>query len=245
MAHNLTKQPSEKKVYEFPAFALPAGVTLASIQSVNITARGHAVEVLPLLHSNAVFSGAVVQMTLEGGTDDEEYLITVVAVDSLGEIWEEDVELRVVDFTWAIPDGTGHIYLTPADYITRFGYDETLLLTDTHDVGRIDKDRLGALLVEATALVDGYVGRRYPTPLSPVPETVKGIVADLCRFLLHGVSVPDAVDARQRQALSRLKDISSGVMTLSIPEVTSSASGGGPDFVSPTRVFNRDTLKGF
>ncbi len=245
MSHNLTKQPSEKKVYEFPPFPLPAGAALASVQSVTISPRGLVAEVAPLAYSNAVTSGAVLQITLEGGTDGEEYLITAVVVDSLAEVWEDDVELRVEDFTWAIPDGAGNIYLTPAEYITRHGFDETVMLTDTHDVGRIDKDRLGAGLMQATAIVDGYAGKRYQVPLNPVPEVVKGIVADITRFLLHGDNVPDVVAGRHKQARASLKDISSGAMTLSVPEVASTATGGTPDFIGPQRVFDSDSLKGF
>lgn len=245
MSHNLTKQPSEKKVYEFPAFALPTGASIASVQSITITARGLVAEVAALAYSNEAYNGVVLQLTLEAGTDGEEYLLTAVVVDSLGEAFEEDVELRVVDFGWAIPTGAGHIYLTPAEYITRFGYDETLLLTDTHAVGRIDKDRLGARLLEATALVDGYAAKRYETPLSPVPEVIKGICADLTRHMLHGDNVSDVVADRARQARSSLKDISGGNMVLAASEVTTTATSGTPDFISPARVFDCGTLEGF
>ncbi|MBL4802303.1 MAG: DUF1320 domain-containing protein [Emcibacter sp.] len=245
MSHNLTKQPAEKKVYEFPPFDLTAGSNIASVQSITITARGLVAAVAALTYENEAYNNNILQLTLLGGTDGEEYLITAIVVDSMGMVGEDDVELRVADFGWSVPDGAGHIYLTPAEYITRFGYEETLLLTDTNDVGRIDKDRLGARLLEATAFVDGYVAKRYLTPLSPVPEVIKGIIADLTRHALHGVSVSDVVADRARQARASLKDISGGNMVLVTTEAATTTTSGTPDFISPARVFNRGTLEGF
>ncbi|WP_339863193.1 DUF1320 domain-containing protein [Paremcibacter congregatus] len=245
MTANLTKQPAEEFFYNAPVDGIIEGEFVNAVNAVTIQARGHVAEVMPLVHRDLVYSGRTVQFILQGGTDGEDYRITLEVQDSKAQIHEIDVELRVEDFTWAIPDGSAGAYLTPSEYITRVGYDETLLLSDTHDIGRIDKDRLGARLMEASAVVDGYVARRYLTPLSPVPEVIKGLVADLTRFALHGVNVPDVVALRNKQALSRMKDIAAGSMVLSLPETTSAGTGGAPDFTSPTRVFNRNSLKGF
>lgn len=245
MAHNLTKQPSEKIVYDAPFGTMPSGAAITSIDSITLLARGKVAEGAALAYSNQQFSGTIVQLTLSSGTDGEEYLITIKVTDSLGEIHEHEVEMRVEDFTWAVPDGSGAIYLSPSEYVTRYGYAETQLLSDTHDVGRIDKDRLGARLLEAAAIVDGYVAKRYQTPLNPVPEAVKGIVADITRFLLHGDNVPEVVADRHKQARASLKDISKGDMVLAVAEATTTATSGTPDFIGPSRTFDRDSLKGF
>jgi len=245
MTNQLTKQPSEVLIYDTPFPGIPAGASIAAISSIGILAKGKVAQVAALVAGNQQISGSMAQFTLSGGTDGEEYLITVTVTDSVGEVHEADVELRIEDFTWSVPDGTAGLYLTPAEYITRFGYDETLLLSDTHDVGRIDKDRLGARLIEATSIVDGYVAKRYTTPLNPVPEVIRGIVADLVRHILHGANVPDVVAERQRQAIQRLKDISNGIMVIAVPEITTSGNSGTPEFMAPKRVFDRNSLKDF
>jgi len=245
MINALTKQPAEVLTYDAPFGGIPAGAAIATISSIVILPRGKVAETVALTYSNQQFSGTTAQFTLSGGTDGEEYLITITVTDSVGESHEGDVEIRVEDFTWSVPDGLPGLYLTPAEYITRFGYGETLLLSDTHDVGRIDKDRLGARLQEATALVDAYAAKRYQVPLSPVPEVVKGIVADIARFLLHGENVPDVVAARQKQAIARLKDISDGNMVIAVPEVASGTGSGTPEFIAPARVFDPNSLKDF
>jgi len=245
MTASLTKQPNDANVlYNLPCASLGLGVTIQSIGPVVITPAGRVAELAALVSADAGFSGDVIQFRLSGGTDGEIYHIAVAVTDSLGQTFEEDADLRVEDFTWGVPDGQGHIYLTPAEYVTRFGYEETKLLSDTHDVGRIDKDRLGARLIEATALVDGYVAKRYTTPLDPAPEVIRAIVADLARFSLHGENVPDVVDSRYKLAKSTLKDISAGGVLLPAPEKTSDSSGA-PDFISPARVFDRNSLKDF
>lgn len=245
MINQLTKQPSEKLIYDAPFSAIPDGAAIASVDSIVVTAKGKVAEVTALNYQNQQFSGTIAQLTIDGGTDGEEYLITITVMDSLAEVHEFDVEIRIEDFTWSVPDGVGAIYLTPSEYVTRYGYAETQLLSDTHDVGRIDKDRLGARLLEATAIVDGYVAKRYLTPLNPVPEAVKGIVADITRFLLHGDNVPEVVTDRHRQARASLKDISKGDMVLAVAEATTTATSGTPDFIGPDRVFDHDSLKGF
>ncbi|WP_321392832.1 DUF1320 domain-containing protein [Emcibacter sp.] len=240
----LTKQPLEKMAYNLP-FDLGENATISSVESVDVAPKGKVAAVTALEASGLRTNGAVVQFDLTGGTDGETYLITAIALDNQGNRIQEVAEIRVEDFTWSIPDSQGVLYLTPAEYVTRFGYDETVNLADTYDLGRIDKDRLGARLLEATATVDSYVGKRYITPLAPVPEVIKMITGDLARWLLHGDAMLDSVKDRRNEALRQLKDISLGNAVLSTPVKSSRANSGSPEYSAPPRTFSRDTLGGY
>tara|TARA_R110002072_G_scaffold302699_2_gene487444 strand:+ start:10265 stop:11002 length:738 start_codon:yes stop_codon:yes gene_type:complete len=245
MINQLTKQPQEGITYNALFDEFSSASALASIDALTATARGKVTETAALVLSSAVFEGLAVQFKIDGGTDGEEYLITINVTDANGDTWELDAEIRVEDFTWSVPDGVGAPYVVPADYVSRFGYGETVLLTDAHSVGRIDKDLIGNTLLEASAVADGYISKRYQVPLSPIPLTIKIVVADIARYNLHGDNIPDAVETRYKNAMKMLTDVSKGVVTLSTTEVSATNSDAGPEFVSPDRIFNRDTLEGF
>ena len=245
MTYALTKQPWEEKIYNLP-FLVSEGGSLAAVDSITVTARERVVEVDPLVTSDAIVAGDILQFTVAGGTDGEEYLIRARVVDNNGDSLEEDVEIRVQDYSWSVPEGlSGHLYVTPAELVTKYSYDDVLLLTDTHKIGRIDVDRVGQVLLAATATADSYAAKRYVTPLSPVPEVIKAAVLKMAFFELHTAHVPEAVEKANAAALKTLRDLSQGIITLGGVSEVSSSSDNAPAFVSPDRVFSRDTLEGY
>lgn len=244
MSYALTKQPWEDKIYQL-AYPLNEGETLAGVDSLLVTPRGRVAEIDPLLATDAVVSGDQAQFRVAGGTDGEDYAIRVRVLTSNGDKLEEDVQIRVQDFTWAIPDGQGHIYVSPAEFVTKYDYDTVLVLTDTHQVGRIDVERLGQALQYATAMADGYAAKRYQTPLDPVPEIIKGAVLAIAFYELHTENVPDSVAGKYAKAMEMLKALSRGDVTLSANAAKPTATSGGPSFTGPERTFSRDSLKGF
>jgi len=115
-------------------------------------------------------------------------------------------------------------YLTAQEYVDRYGERETLLLTSEATQGSVantyDTAKVEEALEDATEEVEGYIARRYTTPLVDVPKVVRGWVAAIARFKLYQVStrvnenVKDAAD----RAYAQLRDLVAGKMNLPITE---------------------------
>ncbi len=94
----LTKQPSEDRLYEMDFSALlAAGETLSSVSSITQAARGNVQGAASLVIGSGAASGAKVQFRISGGTDGEDYKITVVATTSQGNTLEGEGWLYVRD----------------------------------------------------------------------------------------------------------------------------------------------------
>ncbi len=73
--------------------------------------------------------------------------------------------------------------------------------------------RLDACIADADARIDMGLRGRYNVPLDPVPDSVRKISVDLSLFYIHGFrgsefEPPAAIDARYRDALRRIEDVS-------------------------------------
>jgi phage gp36-like protein len=194
--------------------------------------------------------GAVVRVKITGGTAGEAYLIKLVALNA-GAPVEGELEVHVLELGFVLPDGT-QAYCTPRAYVARFGYEETLRFTDERGLGRIDGDRLGAALVDAMAMVDGYLAGVYAVPvLPPIPPLIATFSAMIARGMLAMHEV-DEHPARKNMALAlkQLADVATGKIQLvgatrgdAVEETATPAneviSTGGD------RIFSDDSLKGF
>lgn len=137
-------------------------------------------------------------------------------------------------------------YATQIHMETRVGQGELVLLTDKDGGGLADAAEIGAALLAADEIIEGYVAGRYVLPLSPVPGFIVSIACDIARFRLHKNGAPEHVIAAHDAALARLKDIQSGKFTLQSAGVAApEISGGGPEFSAPERVFSEAALKRF
>lgn len=118
-------------------------------------------------------------------------------------------------------------YLTVSEYVSRFGDRETILLTNdtapaagatrTYDGVKIER-----AIADAGEVVEGYVGRRYVTPIDSPPNIVKGWVAALAREALHTNTnkITEAVKAAADRARGQLADLVAGRLNLPIEEGT-------------------------
>ena len=120
-------------------------------------------------------------------------------------------------------------YATLDDLTLRFG--ETEILRNAAEDGQVDgpvnTTRVATLLNAATAVVDSYLGRRYQTPLSPVPDVVVDATCALARYALAsgGQSTPsDQMRDGRRDAMAWLKSIAEGTATLPDADPIASAS---------------------
>ncbi len=138
-------------------------------------------------------------------------------------------------------------YATQADLETRFGVQELAQLTDRVSGTVPDAAVIAAALADADALIEGYLAQRYALPVSPVPTLLRRIAADVARFLLHGKSAGEKVREAYDDALSVLRDLSSGKAALAgaLPAPAAqapAAAGGAPQAAAPARIFDRGSI---
>ena len=115
-------------------------------------------------------------------------------------------------------------YAGVQDMIDRFGQVEMIRLTTPadQDMDTVQTDPVDRALEDASALIDGYLRRRYQVPLDLVPAEIRRAACVLARFDL---STGDNREASERAAqdykgvLSWLTQISKGEVLLPLAEV--------------------------
>jgi phage gp36-like protein len=130
-------------------------------------------------------------------------------------------------------------YCTEAQFEARFGEREYAdLLSSGHAYAQAEND--------AASMIDGYMASRYTLPLASVPGIVTGWAADITRFKLWDQRAPEEVRKRYEDAISQLRDLAAG--RLSLPPDAAGvpvAAGVAFDGYAACRVFSADTLAGF
>ena len=104
-------------------------------------------------------------------------------------------------------------YATQDDMVARFGETEMVQLTDDAGTGEIGP-RLAVALDDADQVVNGYASGRYVVPLVPVPDLVTRWACDIARYFIHRDGCPELVEKNYKAALSGLKDVAKGDLTL-------------------------------
>ncbi|NHR08031.1 DUF1320 domain-containing protein [Chromobacterium haemolyticum] len=136
-------------------------------------------------------------------------------------------------------------YITAADLEARFGRGFLLNATDPTNTGEIDADKVAQAIADATSLINSYVGKRYLLPVPTVPDALQRIAADLVRYFLFD-SPSDDIAKRHDAAQRWLRDVSSGVVSLGLPEALAPASAVGAVVVDgPPRLFSRKTMENY
>ena|SRR5688572_13410133 len=131
----------------------------------------------------------------------------------------------------------------------RFGINEIAELLDDDqdgDESSEETDSLAPAIVDASSIIDGYVGTRYTLPLSePVPALVQNWAADITRFKLYDEKAPEEVRKRYEDAIAALKDLAKGLINL--PVLTDPPINGFGNISSwgNERIFTEETLAGF
>lgn len=140
-------------------------------------------------------------------------------------------------------------YATLQDLIDRFGQTELIQRTDRTNkpASTIDQTVVQRALDDATALINGYLAKLYTLPVSPVPDVLVKVTADIARYYLHGSAVDKdgPVSTAHAQGLKWLRDVSTGLVQLEAAGVAMPQPGGGQVRTSgPDRVMTRDSLRG-
>lgn len=105
-------------------------------------------------------------------------------------------------------------YASQADLVTRFGSQELMELTDRTNGNAIDSAIVMVALVDADAIIDGYLVGRYAVPVTPTPALLLRVAADIARFLLHKDRPTESVRQAYEDALKILADLSKGTAAL-------------------------------
>lgn len=236
----IVKQPAEtvRLPMEFGGAA-----TIAALVSIDVAPRGLVLAAPALTAEGQLFAGALT-LAIEGGGDGERYLVTVIVDDAIGSRVEQEVEVAVLDLAWAMPDG-GAPMLSIAEFVGRFGLNETVRMTDEAGDGRIGRDLLVGALRDAQAIVETALSGRYSLPLGEVPHIVKTMIGDIARGRLYPGGAPEGIEAQAKAAMRLLERIEDGKTSLGIAVPSAPAdSGDGIQFHSGGRAYP-DGLAGY
>lgn len=140
-------------------------------------------------------------------------------------------------------------YASQQDLVDRFGAAELVQLTDKVNRPQTTTDPVPVerALADASALIDGYIGKVYSLPLSPVPAILAKVACDIARYYLHGKAADKdgPVERAYEEAVAWLKDVARGLVQMDVAGAEPPQSGGGAARVSGAdRVFTRTSLRG-
>lgn len=142
-------------------------------------------------------------------------------------------------------------YATPQDIINRYPNRDLVQLTNEDPTAQtVNSDLLQQALDDASAEIDGYLGGRFTLPLTDPPAVLNRLSADIAMYRLQQLRpVHDIADARQRydDAIALLTRVAGGELTLGIGSDGNETAASLSDeaLEGPSRVFNRNSLKGF
>jgi len=140
-------------------------------------------------------------------------------------------------------------YATLQDLETRLGPAQYVQLTDDEGTGAANTDRAQEALDAAEAEVDGWLARRFQTPVEVAGEPqaaalLQAMTLDLAEYRLHArrPPVPAAVQEKANAARRLLQDIATGRAHLPVskPPVENPAYGQDSKVIGPQRIFRRD-----
>ena len=140
-------------------------------------------------------------------------------------------------------------YATQASLTDRYGEQMLVALSDRADVptGIVDAAVVTRALVEADALVDGYLAGIYSLPLATVPPILPPLAEAIAIYTMH-ITEPEAkVKADYEWAIKRLTEISKGIIKLKDAAGIEPAAPGtsGVQITDRERAFTPNSMKGF
>jgi len=140
-------------------------------------------------------------------------------------------------------------YCAQADIQEQLPEADLIMLTDDADAGVVDTSVVTRAIADADAKIDAYCQGRYTVPLSPVPDMIRRVSVDLAIYNLYSrrdsFGMPEIRSERKKDAVSYLKDVAAGKVTLGSATPAAQNSADSVQVSSSDRVFSRDTLSGF
>lgn len=140
-------------------------------------------------------------------------------------------------------------YAAAVDLQARYPQTRLAELSDP-DGADVQEAKLTTALADASAEMDGYLGRRYSLPLPQVPPVLQRTACDIAIYRLMSLLPKETVaDARRRyeDAIEWLADLADGRIKLADLDGQELATGNTSRIASTTapRVFGSDTLGAF
>lgn len=107
-------------------------------------------------------------------------------------------------------------YATTSDLPLGWGDSETTRSADRDEDGAADPGAIQRALDDASAEMDGYLGKVYKLPLNPVPPILRRMCCDIAIYRLSGTIAPLTKEKRQRyeDAIAQLEKIADGELAL-------------------------------
>lgn len=140
-------------------------------------------------------------------------------------------------------------YCSVADLEKRLPASVVATLTDDLAGANLDVDVAEEAIVDASAIIDGYISNRYGLPLEqPVPGLIVRLCADIAIYKLatrkFDHEMPDAMTDRYRNSIKLLEAISSGRVNIAdIGETETVVAPQAAVNKRPSdRVFGREVL---
>lgn len=129
-------------------------------------------------------------------------------------------------------------YATRSNLEQRYGTDELEQRESALPAGAVSQ-----ALLDADALINGYLTSRYALPLSSVPENLPQIACAIARYQLLGDAATERARNDYQDAVAWLKDVANGRVKLQsdVAQVTNSVqevvmvSGGNAVFKRDSR----------
>ncbi len=139
------------------------------------------------------------------------------------------------------------MYATKQDMINRYGLAEMIEVTDRANpmTGEIDDDVLNAALLDASAIIDSYVSRRYDLPLDQVPVVLNGHCMTMAWYKLQRGRHTDEARTDYTDALDFLRQISTGVALLDVAGTEPASAPAQVASTSSGRTFSRGKKDGW
>ena len=136
-------------------------------------------------------------------------------------------------------------YATETDLVTRFGAQEITANADRDQDGEIDEAVIGKALADADNEINTELGRRFTTPVTPIPEIVVTIACDIARARLFTSEVPEIVRENLKAARAFLKRIGDGELPLDTPAPAAAQASAGEVLTEMAeKRFTRESMKG-
>lgn len=138
-------------------------------------------------------------------------------------------------------------YASTQNLVDRAG---TAMLTELTDrdvplTGAVVEAVAADALVNADAVIDGYLKGRYALPLASTPPLVRDLAVSIALYKLHRNIVSDKVRADYEDALRQLREIANGIVRLDVAGVEPAGSGAtGVRVNDRPRDMTPDNLKG-
>ena len=139
------------------------------------------------------------------------------------------------------------LYCTTDDMIDLFGFVEMTQISnlDNPIAQAPDEDRITRAIAQASGEIDRYLTSqvKYPITSEMVLNILKGVCADICRYILEsrGEPRPDVL-SRYKSAIDWLLRVSKGEINLTEFPASENVADSAIAFGSEPRVFTRDSL---